>query len=45
MSKESNCYCTNCGEKVEGLFKKYSETVLKLTECVRLVHSETHSYN
>uniref|UniRef100_A0AAR5QH63 Protein ARV n=1 Tax=Dendroctonus ponderosae TaxID=77166 RepID=A0AAR5QH63_DENPD len=33
MSKEYKYYCTNCGGKVEGLFKKYSETVLKLTEC------------
>ncbi|XP_050294060.1 protein ARV1 [Anthonomus grandis grandis] len=26
-------YCIHCGEKTQTLFKKYSETVLKLTEC------------
>ncbi|CAH0553945.1 unnamed protein product [Brassicogethes aeneus] len=26
-------YCINCGNAVNNLYKKYSETVLKLTEC------------
>ncbi|CAG9772602.1 unnamed protein product [Ceutorhynchus assimilis] len=35
MLKEdkSEYYCINCGEKTKSLFKKYSETVLKLTNC------------
>lgn len=28
-------FCINCGEEINSLFKKYSETVLKLSECAK----------
>ncbi|KAF7280654.1 ACAT-related protein required for viability 1 [Rhynchophorus ferrugineus] len=33
MEERVECFCINCGEQVNNLYKKYSETVLKLTEC------------
>lgn len=38
MDKATDNYiCINCGRPVKDLYKKYSATVLKLTECVKLV--------
>lgn len=38
--------CINCGRQIQSLYKKYSETVLKLRECVSLFYSNlcVHSY-
>ncbi|KAL1509637.1 hypothetical protein ABEB36_004344 [Hypothenemus hampei] len=33
IHKDIDYHCTNCGMKVKSLYKKYSETVLKLTQC------------
>ncbi|XP_060527392.1 protein ARV1 [Cylas formicarius] len=34
-NSEKQFYCINCGEKVANLYKRYSETVLKLSVCGR----------
>lgn len=31
-----NYSCIHCGAPINKLYKKYSATVLKLTECVRI---------
>ncbi|XP_056632988.1 protein ARV1 isoform X1 [Diorhabda sublineata] len=33
MLNSDNKYCINCGNTVKSLYKEYSSTVLKLTEC------------
>ncbi|XP_044756611.1 protein ARV 2 isoform X2 [Coccinella septempunctata] len=33
LLQHSSYICINCGSKVENLFRKYSPTVLKLTNC------------
>ncbi|XP_030752604.1 protein ARV1 [Sitophilus oryzae] len=33
MEDQPQYFCINCGERISSLYKKYSATVLKLTEC------------
>lgn len=39
---KSSYICINCGNNVESLFRKYSPTVLKLTNCVRFLPQKQH---
>lgn len=35
--QEENYVCINCGARVPELYRKYSEAVLKLVECVSFI--------
>lgn len=37
MEIEKRFVCTNCGNRVEELYKQFGSIALKLTKCVRLL--------